>query len=58
MEKQGMQCGDRIGVILPNWSEYPMIQFGLYQEGVMVVPVTSTTASPNQRYQETSKPLL
>ena len=43
--KLGMQCEDRIGVILPNCSDFPKIQFGLLQAGVVVVPMASTSTS-------------
>ena len=41
--KLGMQCGSRIGAFPPNCYAFPMIQFGLNQAGVVMVPMAPTT---------------
>ena len=43
--KLGLQCGERVGVLLPNIYEFPIVEFGLMQAGVVPVLISLTTRS-------------
>ena len=43
--KLGVQCGERVGVLLPNIYEFPIVEFGLMQAGVVPVLISLTTRS-------------
>jgi len=39
MKKCGLKRGDRIGIILPNCVEFPIIIFGAWKCGVVPSPI-------------------
>ena len=43
--KLGLQCGERVGVLLPNVYEFPIVEFGLMQAGVVPVLIGLKTRS-------------
>ena len=43
--KLGLQCGERVGVIMPNVYEFLIVEFGLMQAGVVPVLIGLTTRS-------------
>ena len=49
--KMGMNCGDRVGVFLPTCPEFPLVQYGLHQAGVIPVFLAVTSKSDEDFFE-------